>query len=58
MKFNLIALAALLNLSATEAYKLSSVSKHACDFLDENGEEISSSLIDNENSKPIEISNV
>ena len=45
MKFNSLVLVALLNTAA--AYKLSSVGKHACDFIDEHGEEISSSLVDN-----------
>ena len=56
MKFNSLVLVALLG--ATQAFQLKSHNKHACDFVDEHGEEISSSLVDNQNEKPIELSNV
>lgn len=58
MKFNTLVLAALLTYSSTEAHKLITKSKHACDFLDENGEEISTSLVDNENAREIKISSI
>ena len=57
MKFNYCILAALLAASTTSAFKLRNKDKHACDFLDEHGEEVSSSLIDNEDSKDITMSN-
>jgi len=56
MKLNLIVLAALF--SASQAYKLQSVHRHPADFLDDSGEETSTSLIDNADAKPIEITNV
>ena len=57
MKFNSIVIAALFAVSTTNAYKLRNSHKHACDFLDEHGEEVSSSLVDNEESKDITMSN-
>ena len=58
MKINTLVLLALV--ASTQAYQLKSIhkQKHACDFVDDKGEEISSSLVDNEESKPIELSNV
>ena len=56
MKFNSLVLVALLG--STTAHKLIGKNQHACDFIDESGEEISSSLVDNQNEKPISITNV
>ena len=58
MKFNTIAIAALF--ASTQAVKLSgsSVNKHACDFLDDHGEDLPTSLLDNENVKPVELTMV
>ena len=58
MKFNTIAIAALLTISESQAFKLSSVNEHACDFLDEHGEDLPTSLLDNEDVKPIELTMV
>ena len=59
MKFVIVIASAMALLtSSTMGYQLKSQDKHACDFLDETGEEVSTSLIDNENTKPIELSNV
>ena len=60
MKFLIViaSAAAMLVSSEAQAYQLKSQDKHACDFLDETGEEVSTSLIDNGDTKPIELSNI
>ena len=58
MKFNTIAIVALFAIGEMQAHKLKTVGKHACDFLDEHGEDLDMSLNDNQMSKPIELTMV
>lgn len=60
MKFQIVALAALLSISESQAYQLKShsVNKHACDFLDDHGEDINTSFVDNDDAKPVELTMV
>ena len=58
MKYSILALTFA---SVSQAHKLSAYSqhKHAVDFLDESGESVTfESMLANQNSKPIELSNV
>ena len=50
MKYSLVLVAFL---AYSNAHKLNGHNQHACDFLDESGEEISTSLVDNENAREI-----
>ena len=58
MKFTIIAMVAVLSsgTATTNAHKLNTITKHACDFLEEGGESMETGFFDEV--RPVELSNV